>query len=81
MILKKLYFPKSAKSHNTYQFTYWFLNLAKKNCLITILYNRKMLVISTFVGKIKLNFHYEKMTKNMWDMLLEKHKNYLEIKL
>ena len=35
----------------------------------------KMLVISIFVGKIKLNFHYKKMTEKMYDKLLEKHKN------
>ena len=34
-----------------------------------------MLVISIFVGKIKLNFHYKKMTEKMYDKLLEKHKN------
>ena len=35
----------------------------------------KMLVISIFVGKIKLNFHYKKMTEKMYDKLLEKYKN------
>ena len=34
-----------------------------------------MLVISIFVGKIRLNFHYKKMTEKMYDKLLEKHKN------
>ena len=34
-----------------------------------------MLVISIFVCKIKLNFHYKKMTKKMYDNLLEKYKN------
>ena len=31
----------------------------------------KMLVISIFVGKIKLNFHYKKMTEKIYD----KYKN------
>ena len=35
----------------------------------------KVLVISIFVGKIKLNFHYKKMTEKMYDKLLEKYKN------
>ena len=34
-----------------------------------------MLVISIAVGKIRLNFHYKKMTKKMYEKLLEKHKN------
>ena len=34
-----------------------------------------MLVISIFVGKIKLNFYYKKMTEKMYDNLLEKYKN------
>ena len=34
-----------------------------------------MLVISIFVGKIMLNFHYKKMTEKMYDKLLEKCKN------
>ena len=34
-----------------------------------------MLVISIFIGKIRLNFHYKKMTEKMYDKLLEKHKN------
>ena len=71
MILKKLCFPIT-KSQNRFQFTSRFLNLPKKRCLITILYNRKVLVISIFIGKIKLNFHYKKMTENMYGKLLEK---------
>ena len=34
-----------------------------------------MLVISIFVGKIELNFHYKKMTEKMYDNLLEKFEN------
>ena len=34
-----------------------------------------MLVISIFVGKIRLNIHFKKMTKKMYGKLLEKHKN------
>ena len=34
-----------------------------------------MLVISIAVGKIRLNFQYKKMTKKMYEKLLEKHKN------
>ena len=34
-----------------------------------------MLVISIFVGKIKLNFHYKKMTEKMYHKLLEKYKD------
>ena len=34
-----------------------------------------MLVISIFVGKIKLNLDYEKMTEKMHDKMLEKYKN------
>ena len=30
-----------------------------------------------FVGKIKLNFHYKKMTEKMYDNLQEKYKNSL----
>ena len=33
-----------------------------------------MLVFSIFVGKIKLNFHYKKMTEKIYDKLLEKYK-------
>ena len=34
-----------------------------------------MLVISIFVSKIRLNFHYKIMTEKMYDKLLEKYKN------
>ena len=34
-----------------------------------------MIGIAVFVGKIRLNFHYKKMTKKMHGKLLEKHKN------
>ena len=34
-----------------------------------------MLVISIFVGKIKLNFQYKKMTEKMYYNLLEKYNN------
>ena len=34
-----------------------------------------MLVISIFVGKLKLNCHSKKMTEKMYDKLLEKYKN------
>ena len=34
-----------------------------------------MLVISIFVGKIRLNFHYKKMTEKMYDKLLGKYEN------
>ena len=33
-----------------------------------------MLVISIFVSKIRLNFHYKKMTEKMYDKVVEKHK-------
>ena len=35
----------------------------------------KVLVISIFVGKIKLNFQYKKMTEKMYYNLLEKYNN------
>ena len=35
----------------------------------------KVLVISIFVGKIRLTFHYKKMSEKMYGKLLEKHKN------
>ena len=34
-----------------------------------------MLIISIFVGKIKLNFQYKKMTEKMYYNLLEKYNN------
>ena len=34
-----------------------------------------MLVISIFVHKIRLNFHYQEMTEKMYDKLLEKHRD------
>ena len=35
----------------------------------------KMLVISIFVGKIKLNFHYKKMTEKMYGNFQKKYKS------
>ena len=35
----------------------------------------KVLVISIFVGKIRLTFHYKKMSEKIYGKLLEKHKN------
>ena len=35
----------------------------------------KVLVISIFVGKIKLNFQYKKITEKMYYNLLEKYNN------
>ena len=77
MILKKLYFPKSNKipKQVSIQFTFRFLNLAKKKCLIATLYKRKSINNFNFLGKIRLNFYYNKMTKKMYSKLLEKHKN------
>ena len=34
-----------------------------------------MLVISVFVSKIRLNFHYKKMTEKMYYKVVEKHKS------
>ena len=34
-----------------------------------------MLLISIFVGKIRINFHDKKMTEEIYDKLLEKYKN------
>ena len=42
----------------------------KQYCII-----EKVLVISIFVGKIRLTFHYKKMSEKMYGKLLEKHKN------
>ena len=36
---------------------------------------KKVLVISIFVGKIELNFHYKKMTEKMYHKLIEKYKD------
>ena len=40
-----------------------------------------MLVISIFVGKIRLNFHYKKMTEKMYDKLLEKYSVFQILKI
>ena len=38
-----------------------------------------MLVISIFVSKIRLNFHYKKITEKMYDKVVEKHFQVLKI--
>ena len=72
MILKKVCFQSINLSIG-------FLKQAKKKCLITVPYTRKSVsnfnFLSVFVGKIKLNFYYKKITDKMYDNMKGKYKN------
>ena len=58
MILKKVYFPKSNKISKQVSICISVFKLSQQYYII-----EKVLVLSIFVGKIKLNFYYKKMSE------------------